>query len=117
MVGRDRRVATRRKALPTTNVAITITGSSGSYSATNNPPEPAGGYTAPLSVTFVNSTSGSVTVYYNLVGSAFTLNVTLAAGAVSLAIPSTGAINFNVVPATSNPSTWSHVIHVGSSVP
>ncbi len=102
--------------MPSTNVTITITGSSGNYTPTNNPTEPAGGYSSPISVTFTNSTAGSITVYYQMTAS-FTPSVTIPAGQSSAAIPSTVAMEFNVVPATPNPSTWSHIIHVGSSVP
>ncbi|MGA9565554.1 MAG: hypothetical protein WBS19_08530 [Candidatus Korobacteraceae bacterium] len=102
--------------MPTTNVTITITGSSGSYTPTNSPTEPAGGYSPPISVIFTNSTTGSITVYYGVTATSFQ-SVTIAAGQSSVAIPSTVAMEFNVVPATANPSTWAHVIHVGSSVP
>jgi eukaryotic-like serine/threonine-protein kinase len=38
-------------------------------------------------------------------------------GQVGSAISSSGELDFNVVVATVNPSTWTHVIHVGSGVP
>jgi len=95
------------------DVTVTITGSSPNYTVT---PSPAGPYTGSISVTFQNDTTGGVTVYYKAANSAFTQSQNVGAGSASTPVTSgAGNLEYNVVAqGSSNPTTWSHVIHVGS---
>lgn len=99
------------------DVTVTITLSNGAYQYSNNPSESS--YTSP-SATFTNSSGGSITLYYKWANAAMTNNQTITNGN-SYGPVSTptymGNLECNAVAqGGSNPSTWSHVIHVGSGL-
>jgi hypothetical protein len=97
------------------DVTVTITFSSGSYQYSNNPDQST--YTSP-SVTFTNSSGGDITLYYKWANAAITQHMDIdnndSGGPVSTPTYM-GNLECNAVAkGSSNPSTWSHVIHVGS---
>ena len=97
-------------------MTVTITGTSGNYSTSNNPAPP---YVAPLSVYFANSTNGNITVWYKLPNAGFVQHVDVNQGQTSGAVNSTaGDLQFNIVPqGNGNLGEWTHIIHVGSGFP
>jgi hypothetical protein len=100
------------------DVTVTITYSNNAYQYSNNPNQST--YISP-SVTFTNNSGGEITLYYKWANAAMTEDEDIANnnsyGPVS-SPTNMGNLECNAVAkGSSNPSTWSHVIHVGSGKP